>query len=250
MSILERGFNLSQRMTQELGRQIVCGAFNKQPGLPTEADLCESFGVSRSAVREAVKMLSAKGLISSKPRQGIRLRPEEEWNIFDTDVLHWSLESNPPLKVLKEFLQARIAIEPEAASLAARFASPEKLDAIEMALERIKLADKNNDINAVLEAEITFHINILYASNNRFYIRLRDFVRTALLINDRHAIPRKLNSNKLLEDHTTVFQAIKNRDPEAAKHIMVGLIDKALHIVEEELLNCTPCEKWSSGGTL
>ena len=64
-------------------------------------------------------MLSAKGLISSKPRQGIRIQPEEQWNIFDTDLLRWSLESNPSMKVLKEFLQMRIAIEPEAASLAA-----------------------------------------------------------------------------------------------------------------------------------
>ena len=100
MSILDRNFNLSQRMTQELGRQIVCGVYDKNESLPTEAELCEKFGVSRSAVREAVKMLSAKGLISSKPRQGIRIQPEEQWNIFDTDLLRWSLESNPSMKVL------------------------------------------------------------------------------------------------------------------------------------------------------
>ena len=138
MAILDRNFNLSQRMVQELGRTIICGEFSDD-SLPTEAELCEKFGVSRSAVREAVKMLSAKGLISSKPRQGIRIQPEDQWNIFDPDLLRWTLESRPTLKVLKEFLQVRIAIEPEAASLAARYADDKKIDAIEQALEQMLL---------------------------------------------------------------------------------------------------------------
>lgn len=135
MAVLERNNNLSQRMTQQLGRAIVCGDYSQHESLPTEAELCEEFGVSRTAVREAVKMLSAKGLISSRPRQGIRIMPEEDWNIFDSDLLRWSLEGNPSLKVLKEFLQMRIAIEPEAAALAARFARPERIQAIGDALE-------------------------------------------------------------------------------------------------------------------
>src|SRR5690606_2181478 len=145
MSLLDRNFNLSQRMTQELGRQIVCGFYDKNESLPTEAELCEKFGVSRSAVREAVKMLSAKGLITSKPRQGIRIQPEDQWNIFDPDLLRWVLESKPSLHVLKEFLQVRIAIEPEAAALAARYADSSKLDAIEKALEGMRKAEGNSD---------------------------------------------------------------------------------------------------------
>src|SRR6478609_3866918 len=108
MALLDRNFNLSHRMVHELGKAIICCEYNDN-GLPTEAELCDKFGVSRSAVREAVKMLSAKGLISSKPRQGIRVEAEEEWNIFDPDLLRWSLESKPSMKVLKEFLQVRIA---------------------------------------------------------------------------------------------------------------------------------------------
>lgn len=234
MTILDRNFNLSQRMTQELGRQIVCGVFDKSESLPTEAELCEKFGVSRSAVREAVKMLSAKGLISSKPRQGIRILPEEQWNIFDTDLLRWSLESNPSMKVLKEFLQVRIAIEPEAASLAARFATPEKIDAIEAALEQMRAAE--NDLEAELEADIAFHVSVLYASNNRFYIRLRDFIRTALRVSIRYTSPIKANHEAVVEDHAKVFNAIKNRNPERAKHSMLLLIDEALNFVEEELV--------------
>lgn len=234
MVLLDRNFNLSQRMTQELGRQIVCGVFDKNESLPTEADLCETFGVSRSAVREAVKMLSAKGLISSKPRQGIRILPEEQWNIFDTDLLRWSLEGNPSMKVLKEFLQVRIALEPEAASLAARFATQENIAAIEAALGQMKAAGDN--LEAELEADIAFHVSVLYATRNRFYVRLRDFIQTALHVSIRYTSPIKANHEAVVEDHAKVLSAIKNRNPERAKHAMLLLIDEALNFVEEELV--------------
>jgi DNA-binding FadR family transcriptional regulator len=234
MAILDRSFNLSQRMVQELGKSIICGAYNDEEGLPTEADLCDKFGVSRSAVREAVKMLSAKGLITSKPRQGIRIQPEENWNIFDPDLLRWSLESNPSMNVLKEFLQMRIAIEPEAAALAARNADHKKIDAIEAALERMRNAKEGSDED--LDADIAFHVSILYASKNRFYIRLRDFITTALRVSISHTTPIKGNHLALVEDHAKVLSAIKNGNPERAKHSMLLLIDEALNFIEQELV--------------
>ncbi|MGN0920951.1 MAG: FadR/GntR family transcriptional regulator [Cellvibrio sp.] len=230
MAILDRNFNLSQRMVQELGRSIICGDFSNQ-GLPTEAELCERFGVSRSAVREAVKMLSAKGLVTSKPRQGISILPEEDWNIFDPDLLRWSLESSPSRLVLKEFLQMRMAIEPEACALAARYASAEKINAIEAALEKMRLADDNSEEH--VQADIDFHVSILYASNNRFYIRLRDFIQTALRVSISHTTPIKGNHHAVYEDHAKIFNAIKNRNPERAKHAMHLLIDEALSFVED-----------------
>ncbi len=233
MAILDRNFNLSQRMVQELGRTIICGEFSDD-SLPTEAELCEKFGVSRSAVREAVKMLSAKGLISSKPRQGIRIQPEDQWNIFDPDLLRWTLESRPTLKVLKEFLQVRIAIEPEAASLAARYADDKKIDAIEQALEQMRNADENSKED--LEADIAFHVSILYASNNRFYIRLRDFISTALRVSISHTSPIKGTHDGIVEDHAKVYNAIKNRNPERAKQSMLALIDEALNFIEDEIV--------------
>jgi DNA-binding FadR family transcriptional regulator len=232
MAILDRNFNLSQRMVQELGRSIICGDYSSE-GLPTEAELCEKFGVSRSAVREAVKMLSAKGLVSSKPRQGISILAEEDWNIFDPDLLRWSLESHPSKRVLKEFLQMRIAIEPEACALAARYAEPSKIEAIEAALESMKAAEEGSE--ADIQADIDFHVSILYASNNRFYIRLRDFIQTALRVSISHTSPIKGNHFAVYEDHAKIFNAIKNRNPERAKNAMLLLIDEALTFVEESL---------------
>ncbi|WP_394171594.1 FadR/GntR family transcriptional regulator [Saccharospirillum alexandrii] len=234
MAVLERNLSLSQRMTQELGRSIVCGEFNANESLPSEAVLCESFGVSRTAVREAVKMLSAKGLISSRQRQGIRILPEEEWNILDSDLLRWSLESNPSMRVLKEFLQMRIAIEPAAAALAAQNARPERLATIREALERMDQA-KSGSPEQALEADIDFHISILYASENRFFIRMRDFTRTALNVSIRHTNVIKSNPGGVVHDHSLVYDAIAEGDAELAKQRMFLLIDEALTFIEQEL---------------
>lgn len=232
MAIFDKGNNLSQRMTQALGRAIVCGEYNREESLPTEAELCSQFGVSRSAVREAVKMLSAKGLISSRPRQGIRILPEEDWNIFDPDLLQWSLESKPTLKVLHEFLQLRIAIEPEAAALAAKYANPEEIACISRSLESMRTAATPEE---ALEADIAFHVSILYASNNRFYIRLRDFIQTALRVSINYTNPIKAAPEVVVEEHAKVLLAIQNRNPERAKRGMLFLIDEALSFVEAAL---------------
>lgn len=234
MAVLERNLNLSQRMTQELGRAVVCGEYKANESLPSEAVLCENFGVSRTAVREAVKMLSAKGLISSRQRQGIRVQPEEEWNIFDSDLLRWSLEGNPSLKVLREFLQMRLAIEPQAAALAATGARPERMAAIREALDRMSQATQGSPEEA-LEADIDFHISILYASENRFFIRMRDFTRTALNVSIRHTNVIKSNPDGVVKDHTQVFNAIESGDAELAKQRMYLLIDEALTFIEQEL---------------
>lgn len=241
MTLFENDFNLSQRMTQELGRAIVGGKYNGDEGLPTEADLCAQFGISRSAVREGVKMLSAKGLISSRQRQGIRILPEENWNIFDPDVLKWLLERRPTLEVVREFLQLRLAIEPEAASLAAKYAEDAEIDAIEDALERMRVsplersdADQNAN-SGFLEADIAFHVSILYASKNRFYIRLRDFIQTALNVSIRYTNMIKVDHDSIFDEHAKVFNAIKARNPERARNAMLFVIDEALTFIEDSL---------------
>ncbi|MBN1377811.1 MAG: FadR family transcriptional regulator [Gammaproteobacteria bacterium] len=233
MALIDRNSNLSQRVTQELGKLIVCGDYTVDKGLPTEADLCEQFGVSRSAVREAVKMLSAKGLISSRPRQGIRILPEEKWNIFDPDLLKWLLERSPSLKVVQEFLQLRITIEPEAASLAARYADEKEIGAIAESLERMKASSASTE--EMLEADIAFHVSILYASKNRFYIRLRNFVKTALNVSIRYTSTIKADREGVVADHTKVYKAIKNRNPERAKNAMLVIIDEALTFIEDAM---------------
>src|ERR1044072_2921484 len=112
------GRNLTHGMLDALGRSIVIGNYDKR-AFPTEAELARQHGVSRSVTREAVKMLTAKGLLSARPRQGTIIQPSSSWNLFDTDVLRWLLERKFSLELLRQFSGLRIAIEPEAAAPAA-----------------------------------------------------------------------------------------------------------------------------------
>jgi DNA-binding FadR family transcriptional regulator len=234
MSTSEPGSNLSLSVSHELGKQIINGFFGPHRGLPTEAELGAQFGVSRSVVREAIKMLAAKGLLTSKPRQGISILPQDQWNIFDPDLLNWSLESNPSLALLREFLQVRKAIEPEAAALAAEFASEEKILAIGDALEAMTLAS-DRDLNTQLDADIAFHTAILYATENRFYIRLRDFTQTALRVSIRHTSSLKNDYPATLIEHHKVYGAIASRQPEEAKQAMYMLVEDALRLIDQQL---------------
>lgn len=224
--------SLSYRVTTELGRAIVNGDFTPDDGLPTEADLCEQFGVSRTAVREAVKMLSAKGLVSSKPRRGIRVLPTENWNIFDTDILNWSLQGEPSHAVMTEFFQLRVAIEPEAAVLAARFGSMQDKAVIATALEAMRTAPRDTDES--FAADLDFHVAILYATRNRFYIRLRDFIKTALDFAIHFTTPAVESYEDVVDDHAKILRAIEQGDVEQARSRMRTLIVDAYTVLEAQ----------------
>lgn len=222
--------NLSYRVTEELGRAIVNGEHAPDDPLPTEAELCERFGVSRTAVREAVKMMSAKGLVSSKPRRGIRVMPAEDWNLFDSDVLLWSLDGIPSRAVLREFFQLRVAIEPEAAVLAARFGTDEDKAAIAAAIDKMRAAHHYSEAGTV--ADLDFHVALLYATRNRFFIRLRDFIRTALNVTVHFTTPAKNPYEDIVVTHEKVSQAIAEGDVERARLSMRSLIEDAYALIE------------------
>ena len=169
--------NLTYGMLDTLGREIVTGGYDNQR-FPTEAELAQEHKVSRSVTREAVKMLTAKGLLTARPRAGTTVQPPSSWNLFDPDVLRWLLERKFSLGLLRQFSELRIGIEPEAAALAARFASEEAIAALEAAYRRMEAAAAGDD--DTLDSDIGFHIAVLHASANPFYIHFRDLVATAL----------------------------------------------------------------------
>lgn len=230
VELIERKSSLSFRVTEELGRAIVSGDYGPDQPLPTEADMCMRFGVSRTAVREAVKMLAAKGLVSSKPRRGIRVMPAEDWNIFDSDLLTWSLEGKPSRSVLTEFFQLRVAVEPEAAVLAAKFASDEDKAAIAKAIEGMRHAPEYSEVGVC--ADLDFHIALLYATKNRFYIRLRDFIRTALNVTIHFTTPVTRTYEEIVVAHEKVLRAIESGNVERARYSMRQLIEDAHALIE------------------
>ncbi len=223
----ELGRNLTFGLLEVLGRAIVVGEYRDKP-FPNEADIVKQHGVSRSVTREAVKMLSAKGLLGARPKQGTFLRPEEAWNLFDTDVLRWLLERRSSLVLLRRFSELRIAVEPAAAALAAGSASPEQKAAIDAGLERMRAADRGED--DTLEADIAFHVAVLRASNNPFFSQFRDVVTTALRTSIRFT-NRLAGRSASIKDHAAVRDAIAAGDAAAAHAGMAFLIQEVLDLI-------------------
>jgi DNA-binding FadR family transcriptional regulator len=224
----ELGRNLTFGLQEILGRAIIVGEYRERP-FPIEADIVKQHGVSRSVTREAVKMLSAKGLLGARPKQGTFVRPEEAWNLFDTDVLRWLLERRSSLLLLRRFSELRIAVEPAAAALAAVNASEDQQRAIAAGLERMRAAARGDD--EALDADISFHVAVLRATNNPFFSQFRDVVATALRTSIRFT-NRLAGRTASIEDHAQVADAIVARDAEAARVAMLSLIEKVLALIE------------------
>ncbi len=224
------GRNLTHGMLDTLGRAIVTGRYESRP-FPTEAEIAKTHGVSRSVTREAVKMLTAKGLVSARPRQGTVVQPASAWNLFDTDVLRWTLERKFSVELLRHFNQLRVAIEPEAAALAARYGDAADIQAIRSGLEQMEAGESG--LTDPLEADIAFHVAIMRASKNPFYAQFQSVVSTALRTSIRFTNRIKGRSANIA-DHAAVADAIIARDPAAAKVAMTRIIGDVLTMIGEE----------------
>lgn len=222
------GRNLTFGLQEVLGRAIVVGDYDDKP-FPTEAEIVREHEVSRSVTREAVKMLGAKGLLGARPKQGTFVRPQDAWNLFDTDVLRWLLERRRSLTLLRHFNELRIAVEPQAAALAAVNAADDQMQAITAGLERMRGAEDGMD--DALDADIAFHVAILRASNNPFFAQFRSMVSTALRTSIRFT-NRLAGRSASMADHGAVHDAILARDPDSARAAMTQLIEKVLEVIE------------------
>jgi len=223
--------NLTHQLVHDLGLAIVQGSYAVGAALPSEAEICKQFGVSRSATREAVKMLAAKGLLNSRPRQGIRVLPEARWNMFDTEVLGWLLQSRPSRDLLLEFTQMRQGVEPSAAALAAENATPEAIADIEAALQR--MADAEAGFDDALESDIGFHTSILVASGNRFYVQMSAFVETALRVSIRFTNAMKGVTGADVRAHADIYNAIRKHNPKLARRKVEVLLDESIELIEK-----------------
>ena len=225
----DMGRNLTYGMLDMLGKAIVTGQYDNQP-FPTEADLAKQYDVSRSVVREAVKMLGAKGLLTARPRKGTTVQATDRWNLFDIDVLRWLLDRKFSLAVLRQFSELREAIEPAAAALAANAHTVDGIAAIRAGYARMEAAEIDGD--DPLEADIAFHIAILQASANPFYAQFRDVVTTALRTSIRFT-NRFKGRTASLPQHKAVLDAIANRRPAEAKAAMAALIADVMLLIAD-----------------
>lgn len=223
----ERSFgSLTQQVVQELGIAIVTGKFSGDKPFPTESAICQQFGASRSIVREAIKVLNAKGLLSARPRRGTHVRPEKEWNLLDPDVLYWMLKRRFSLELLKDFTRARLAIEPAAAAEAARTATEPQRQKMTTMLERMAQAAQGS--LDPLETDVDFHLAILEASNNQFFYNMSPMIETALNFSIRFTNKQLHRRVGDIGEHAAILNAILARDPEKAAAEARDLLQRAL----------------------
>lgn len=227
--LAENGRNLTHSIVQDLGAQIVTRVFTADNPFPVEGELCRQYGVSRPVLREAVKMLTAKGLLTSRPRQGTWVQAESRWNLLDPDVLGWLLERKFDNSLLIEFTQIRLAIEPEAAALAALSADATQKAALRRAIARMEAAERGDD--DPLLSDIAFHVAILNASGNRFFAQLNEFVETALRFSIRRTNLTKGVRLASVADHRLVAEAILGGDAERSRVLHRHLIQGALDLL-------------------
>ncbi|ANY19323.1 Putative L-lactate dehydrogenase operon regulatory protein [Tsuneonella dongtanensis] len=222
---------LTQRVTDEIGEAIVTGNLAQGELLPVEADRVARYGASRSVLREAIKVLNAKGLVTAKPRRGTTVTKQSSWNVFDPDVLRWTLARNFSLELLTQFTEIRIAIEPHASALACDAASEEDIARIGQGFERMVEADRGPD--DPLAADISFHLAILDASHNIFLARLKALVETALHFSIRYTGSIARDESEKLGIHEQVYRAIEARDARAARHAALKLLTDALDLMNQ-----------------
>jgi len=226
-----RGPNLTHRIVQDLGRAIVTEQFTVETGFPFEAQLCEQYGASRPVVREAVKMLTAKGLLRPRQRAGTVVQPESRWNLLDPEVLKWFLDREFSIDLLIEFTEMRMAIEPRAAGLAANSATGPQRSAIIKAINRMFAAEGGGD--DPLEADIAFHRAVIEASNNRFMRQFTDLSEATLRFSIRRTNAYAGVSRASAIDHRRVANAIVEGNPLEASSLMRQLIAGALRLLLE-----------------
>lgn len=235
------GRNLHGQVVHELGRRIVGGTCPPGQALPNEEELCRELGVSRTALRESVKVLAAKGLVESRPRIGTRVRANEDWNMLDPDVLAWRCATLPDTHFVMQLNEMREIIEPASAALAARNRTQAQLRQIEDAFAAMGASD---DIDQFVDADLQFHTAILDATNNPLLRPLGAMIGSALesLLG---LSARKANDFKVgLPDHGQVLEAIRSQDSEAARDHMTRLLADT----RARLLKPTPRAR-GAGGT-
>src|ERR1700722_11814809 len=229
MNAVVRGRNLTYSIANHIGIAIVTGVYSSDNPIPIEAELCREYDASRPVLREAVKMLTAKGLLGARPRRGTWVQPEDKWNLLDPDVLGWLLERKFSPALLIEFTEMRLAVEPGAATLAATVGGPEEKAAISHAIERMQAAERGDD--DPLDSDIAFHVAVLRASRNRFYAQLTGFTSTALRFSIRMTNRYKGVRLASVADHKKVADAIIAGKAGAAGEAMRRLIQEALEII-------------------
>jgi DNA-binding FadR family transcriptional regulator len=216
-----------------LGEAIVSGQYAVGASLPPEPMLCAELGVSRTVVREAVKSLIAKGLVSTGPKVGTRVLASDAWNWFDPDVITWHAKAGLTPEFLRDLQDLRRVVEPAAVRLAAERATPQDIAEIEAAYAGMRRAVLLG--GDYVTFDLRFHQGLLKACRNRMLVQMSKALSALLRTSFEISTGRKDGTRKSLPLHREVLDAVIARDPARAERAIQVLIDGAHDDIEQVL---------------
>jgi DNA-binding FadR family transcriptional regulator len=220
------GRRLRGAIAHYLGTAIVSGAIRPGERLTGEVANAEALDVSRSAYREAVRVLTAKGLVESRTKAGTWVQPRSRWNLLDPEVLAWAFAGEPDPAFVRNLFELRAIVEPAAARLAAERRQPEDIKAIRTALANMRRHTLATEAGRSADRE--FHGAILQATRNDALITLSASIGAAVNWTTQFKQRARSLPRDPVPDHARVSDAIAAGDPKAAEAAMRNLIDLAL----------------------
>jgi DNA-binding FadR family transcriptional regulator len=225
--------NVHGNTVDHLGEAIVAGRYGVGASIPPEPVLCLELGVSRTVVREAVKSLIAKGLMTTGPKVGTRVLSSDHWNWFDPDVIGWQSKAGLTPEFLRDLQDLRRVVEPAAMRLAAERATPQDLAEIELAYAGMKRAvEEGGDY---VTYDLRFHQGLLRACRNRMLVQMSKALGALLRTSFEISTRRKDGPLHSLPLHREVLDAVVAHDADRAETAIRVLIDGARNDIEEVL---------------
>jgi DNA-binding FadR family transcriptional regulator len=218
-----RAHSNHEQVARSVGIDIIAGRYPEGSRLPGDAELTTQFGVSRPVLRESVKTLVAKGLLTTKARVGTVVRERGAWNMFDADVLAWHLDVGIDRRFLSDLAEIRLAIEPRAAALAATRRSDADIAELRRAFDIMQRAPSDSD--AFTDGDLALHIAVANASGNPFMRSVDAVISAALRASFLLSAPTDPDDREtVLSWHQRIVDAIAAGDPKAANEAMTAVI--------------------------
>ncbi|MCW2741266.1 MAG: FadR family transcriptional regulator [Blastococcus sp.] len=216
---------LHGQVVDALGRRIISG--DLPPGTIVDLDMIEhEMSVSRTVMREAVKVLTTKGLLDARPRLGTFVRERSDWQLLDADVMVWRGAGEPDERLLSDLEEVRRIVEPWGARLAAERRTPTDVLNLRAALERMERSEAGADVEEHIASDVAFHRAVLAASQNELLERLEVVLEPALRARDA-LVHAHAPSDAFLHAHSAVADAIADADADRAQTAMAALLETA-----------------------